>query len=269
MSNHLIDEELAAKLRLAVNPPGKKASCLNELSSDQLIEVYHMLKSNSKQWNFKSIARFILQTYGQIGDVEWVADKLSQFSDQVLGPRRGLAKMKGEVSPDEKRVRDRYRKLEERAKKQLSEITELGSEIIRLQDMVDYWDSRGRDRGEPFNEIAKYESLILEMAKARHTLKIAEGLVRPPAHQVDGRVNLALQVINQNVSDTSKFTRLLSSFKRYVETIAEPVQVDKLIPEKTNENELRSEDDQAGDGSIDAEFFSVGDEHEYPGTNDH
>ena len=269
MSYEATDPEFVAKLRLAVRPPGKKPSCLNELTDSQLVDVYHMLKSGSKQWTFKSVARFIVSNWAEIGDIEWIADKLSQFSDQVLGPRRGLAKMAGSHSPDEVRVRDRMRKREERAKKQLSEIVELGTEMVRLQDMIEYWDERGRNRGEPYNEVAKYESLILEMARTRHDLKVKEGLVRPQAPQLDGKVNVALQVINQNVSDTSKFTRLLSSFKRNVESIAEPVQTEKLIPENTDEMELRSEDDQAGDGSIDAEFTSVGDEPESPGTDGH
>jgi hypothetical protein len=266
--SHVVDPDFVAKLRLYTRPPKKKASCLDRLTDEQLVEVYHMLASNAEQWTLKAIARHVTTNWQDIGAVEWVADSLSRFSDQVLGPRRGLAKMKGTTSPEEKRVRDRYRKLEERAKMQLNEIAELGKEITRLQDMIDYWNMRGMSRGEAYAEVAKYESIVHDMIKTRHSMKVTEGLVRPAQHQLDSSVKDTFIRIREQITNPQRYSHFLSSVSRKCEEFAEPIDIQKLIPETLHEMELRSHDDQAGECSGSYEDVCVGDEPDFTGSDD-
>lgn len=261
------DPQLIDRLRLFTSPPGKKPNSLDLLTDIQLEEVFHLLKSTSKQWTFKNIAKHILANYSNIGDLEWIADLLGRLSDEVLGPRRGLLKMPGEVSVEEKRVRDRVRKREERAKNQLNDLLELGKAVLSIQDEIDFWTERGQQRGEPYERYVNelYRNLA-HLSTTRLDLMIKAGLIRAPVQKFDATVHHTYECIAENVSDHKQFAGALSTWKRGLESIAEPIEVDKLmLPENTDEIQLLREDGQCGEGSLDADGCSCDEEPESSG----
>ena len=227
------DPEFAAKLRHIVDPGNRRPSTLAELSDSQLVDVYWMLSTNSREWTMEKIANVIQKEWTcLIGlNTGWVIRLLAKFSKRALGPRRGLAiaaKRVEEVKKQEHQAAavEYVSKMDRKVREQLDEMVALGERMCDLEEEISYWMLAGKARGGPFeNYVPKLMDTYLKTVQARHEMKKDYGMVVPQPTNRGIFRKLTMAITEQIGGDSEEAASFVDLFKGQLESIAEPVQI--------------------------------------------